>query len=54
MPLQNLFLVGESAGYPSVPGVIGDGMDVVELVTVQPAWGKTKTPEVKSQKLVHY
>jgi all-trans-retinol 13,14-reductase len=31
--LSNLFLVGASAGYPSVPGVIGNGMDVVELLT---------------------
>ncbi len=31
--LPNLFLVGASAGYPSVPGVIGNGMDVVELLT---------------------
>lgn len=33
--LPNLFLVGASAGYPSVPGVIGNGMDVVELITGQ-------------------
>ncbi len=31
--LPNLFLVGASAGYPSVPGVIGNGMDIVELLT---------------------
>lgn len=31
--LANLFLVGASAGYPSVPGVIGNGMDVSELVS---------------------
>jgi all-trans-retinol 13,14-reductase len=31
--LPNLFLVGATAGYPSVPGVIGNGMDVVELMT---------------------
>lgn len=31
--LSNLYLVGASAGYPSVPGVIGNGMDVVELIT---------------------
>jgi all-trans-retinol 13,14-reductase len=30
--LPNLFLVGASAGYPSVPGVIGNGMDIVELL----------------------
>ncbi len=33
--LPNLFLVGASAGYPSVPGVITNGMDVVELITGQ-------------------
>ncbi len=31
--LSNLFLVGATAGYPSVPGVISNGMDVVELIT---------------------
>ncbi|PSN19327.1 NAD(P)/FAD-dependent oxidoreductase [filamentous cyanobacterium CCP5] len=31
--LPNLYLVGASAGYPSVPGVISNGMDVVELMT---------------------
>lgn len=31
--LPNLFLVGATAGYPSVPGVISNGMDVVELLT---------------------
>lgn len=31
--LPNLFLVGASAGYPSVPGVISNGMDVVELIS---------------------
>ena len=33
--LPNLFLVGASAGYPSVPGVISSGMNVAELVTGQ-------------------
>lgn len=33
--LPNLFFVGASAGYPSVPGVIGNGMDVTELLTGQ-------------------
>jgi all-trans-retinol 13,14-reductase len=33
--LPNLFFVGASAGYPSVPGVIGNGMDVAELLTGQ-------------------
>ncbi|MCY6493678.1 phytoene desaturase family protein [Leptolyngbya sp. GGD] len=36
--LPNLFLVGASAGYPSVPGVIGNGMDVTELLTSRPVW----------------
>ena len=31
--LPNLFLVGATAGYPSVPGVIGNGIDVVEMLT---------------------
>lgn len=31
--LPNLMLVGATAGYPSVPGVINNGMDVVELLT---------------------
>ncbi|HEY9663490.1 MAG TPA: NAD(P)/FAD-dependent oxidoreductase [Allocoleopsis sp.] len=31
--LPNLYLVGASAGYPSVPGVIGNGMNVVEMIT---------------------
>ena len=33
--LPNLFLVGATAGYPSVPGVIGSGVDAVELITGQ-------------------
>ncbi|MEM9906086.1 MAG: NAD(P)/FAD-dependent oxidoreductase [Cyanobacteria bacterium P01_D01_bin.44] len=33
--LPNLFLVGASAGYPSVPGVISNGMNVVEMLTGQ-------------------
>jgi phytoene dehydrogenase-like protein len=32
---HNLFFVGATAGYPSVPGVIGNGMNVVELITGQ-------------------
>lgn len=39
--LPNLFLVGASAGYPSVPGVIGNGMDVVELLAGQSVWTRT-------------
>ncbi len=44
--LPNLFLVGASAGYPSVPGVIGNGMDVVELISGQPIRFRTKIPEL--------
>lgn len=33
--LPNLYLVEASAGYPSVPGVISNGMNVVELMTGQ-------------------
>ncbi|MBF2037054.1 MAG: NAD(P)/FAD-dependent oxidoreductase [Leptolyngbyaceae cyanobacterium T60_A2020_046] len=33
--LRNLYLVGATAGYPSVPGVISNGMNVVELMTGQ-------------------
>lgn len=44
--LPNLFFVGASAGYPSVPGVIGNGMDVVELITGQSVWERTKKPEL--------
>lgn len=36
--LPNFFLVGASAGYPSVPGVIGNGMDVAELLTGASVW----------------
>ncbi len=42
--LPNLFFVGASAGYPSVPGVIGNGMDVVELISGQSVWRKIETP----------
>lgn len=43
--LPNLFLVGASAGYPSVPGVIGNGMDVVEMITGRSVWRQSgKTP----------
>ena len=41
--LPNLFLVGASAGYPSVPGVISNGMDVVELITGQSIRRNAKT-----------
>ncbi|MDM9379111.1 NAD(P)/FAD-dependent oxidoreductase [Chlorogloeopsis sp. ULAP01] len=40
--LPNLFFVGASAGYPSVPGVIGNGMDVAELITGQSVWSRAK------------
>lgn len=42
--LPNLFFVGASAGYPSVPGVIGNGMDVVELLTGQSVWHRSEQP----------
>lgn len=42
--LPNLFLVGASAGYPSVPGVISNGMDVVELVTGRSVRRATQVP----------
>ncbi|MBW4666597.1 MAG: NAD(P)/FAD-dependent oxidoreductase [Cyanomargarita calcarea GSE-NOS-MK-12-04C] len=38
----NLFFVGASAGYPSVPGVIGNGMNVVELITGKSVWKNTE------------
>lgn len=43
--LPNLFLVGASAGYPSVPGVIGNGMDVAELLTGQSVRRRVETPK---------
>lgn len=46
--IPNLFLVGASAGYPSVPGVIGNGMDVVELITGQSIWHRGKKAESKN------
>lgn len=53
--LSNFFLVGATAGYPSVPGVIGNGMDVAELLTGQSIWKGTKPaqqPAKPSQPLV--
>ena len=44
--LPNLFFVGASAGYPSVPGVIGNGMDAVELITGQSVWNRANTSEL--------
>jgi all-trans-retinol 13,14-reductase len=43
--LANLVLVGASAGYPSVPGVIGNGIDVAELMTGQPVWHRSQADE---------
>jgi phytoene dehydrogenase-like protein len=43
--LPNLFLVGATAGYPSVPGVISNGMDLVELITKQSVRQKTDIPK---------
>lgn len=47
--LANLFFVGASAGYPSVPGVIGNGMDVVELLTGHSPWRTTTHRELVRQ-----
>ncbi len=44
--LPNLFLVGASAGYPSVPGVIGNGMDVVQLMTGKSVWQGVQPAEL--------
>jgi all-trans-retinol 13,14-reductase len=44
--LPNLFFVGATAGYPSVPGVIGNGMDVVELLTGQSVWRMTEKDQL--------
>jgi phytoene dehydrogenase-like protein len=43
--LPNLYMVGASAGYPSVPGVIGNGMDVVQLITGQSVWARKEARE---------
>lgn len=43
--LPNLFFVGASAGYPGVAGVIGNGMDVVEILTGQPVRQKITKPQ---------
>jgi all-trans-retinol 13,14-reductase len=47
--LPNLFLVGATAGYPSVPGVIGNGMNVVEMITGQSIRRDTPTPRSGGQ-----
>lgn len=44
--LLNLFLVGATAGYPSVPGVIGNGMDAVELITGYPVWQQAASAQL--------
>ncbi|MDJ0619927.1 MAG: NAD(P)/FAD-dependent oxidoreductase [Calothrix sp. MO_192.B10] len=43
--LPNLFFVGATAGYPSVPGVIGNAMDVVELLTGETVGGDLQQPQ---------
>lgn len=50
--LPNLMLVGASAGYPSVPGVINNGMDVVELLTGQTIQGQTVRVEERAYQTV--
>ncbi len=49
--LPNLFLVGASAGYPSVPGVIGNGMDVVALITGQSIRVRNKSSAITNYQL---
>jgi all-trans-retinol 13,14-reductase len=44
--LPNLFLVGATAGYPGVPGVISNGMNVAELVTGRSIRHKIQVPEL--------
>ncbi|MEO1179760.1 MAG: NAD(P)/FAD-dependent oxidoreductase, partial [Cyanobacteria bacterium J06636_28] len=43
--LPNLFLVGATAGYPSVPGVITNGMNVVELITGRSVYARKVAAE---------
>lgn len=47
--LSNLFFVGASIGYPSVPGVIGNGMVVIELLTGQSVWHKAEIPIIRER-----
>ncbi|MEL6247928.1 MAG: NAD(P)/FAD-dependent oxidoreductase [Cyanobacteria bacterium J06648_16] len=47
--LSNLYLVGASAGYPSIPGVIGNGMDAVELITGEPIRQRQQVTEQRLQ-----
>ncbi len=42
---SNFYFVGASAGYPSAPGVISNGMDVVELITGQTVRHRSKAPQ---------
>lgn len=46
--LPNLYLVNATAGYPSVPGVIGNGMEVAELLTGQTIRQRSAQPEAPS------
>lgn len=48
--LPNLFFVGASAGYPSVPGVIGNGIDVSELLTGKLVWDRSRMYEIPEEK----
>jgi all-trans-retinol 13,14-reductase len=48
--LPNLFFVGASAGYPSVPGVIGNGIDVSELLTGKLVWDRSRMYAIPEEK----
>jgi all-trans-retinol 13,14-reductase len=48
--LPNLLLVGASAGYPGVPGVINNGMDVTEILTGQTL--RDKSPQLEPSSLL--
>lgn len=50
--LPNLFFVGATAGYPSVPGVISNGMDVVELLTGEVIRIRSSESRVQDSELV--
>ena len=50
--LPNLFLVGATAGYPSVPGVIINGMEVAELLTGCSIWHQKATADRSKKVLV--
>jgi all-trans-retinol 13,14-reductase len=49
--LDNLFMVGATAGYPSVPGVIANGMDVTEILTGKSPWSE---PQPQIRELIYY